>query len=160
MKAGQQFVFGEQIGWFDPAIIDDPAMAAYLRKVIRLRYELRRYFYAGVMLRPPVLRGVPQVKADWQWQGECWVTTDAVLTGAWALPGERRVALLFVNVSDEPVTATVDINMRAYGVSASRLMFSIITSSDEPIHSEMSPNRLRREATFPARQAVAWEVSW
>ena len=160
MKAGQQFVFGEQIGWFHPSIADDAETATYLRQIIRLRYELRRYFYAGTMLRPPVLTGLPQVKADWKWQGECWVTTDAVMTGAWALPNERRMALLFTNVSDEPVVTKVSVNARNYGIGANRLQRSVISGPGEPVQSEMVSNRFQREETFAARQAVAWEISW
>ena len=69
-------------------------------------------------MRPPRLIGdVPKVKADWQWSGEWWVTTDAVLTGAWRLPKERRLLLLFVNVGDEPVTKRVENNASGWGMS-------------------------------------------
>ena len=69
MKSGQQLVFGEQIGWIDPSVVDQPENAEFLRQVVRLRWQLRRYFYAGEMLRPPRLTGdIPTVRADWQWQ--------------------------------------------------------------------------------------------
>ena len=56
MKAGQQLVFGEQIGWFDPSVIQNPQNADFLRQVVGLRWQLRRFFYAGEMARPPKLR--------------------------------------------------------------------------------------------------------
>ena len=91
MKAGQQLVYGEQIGWIDPSVIKEPDNAAFLKQVVQLRWKLRRYFYAGQMARPPrLLKPVPRVTADWQWSGTWPVTTDAVLTGAWALPQEDR----------------------------------------------------------------------
>jgi hypothetical protein len=163
MKAGQQLVFGEQIGWFNPAIIDDAELAAYLRQLIRLRWQLRRYFYAGGArcLRPPALR-VPQVKADWQWSGECWVTADAVMTGAWALPGENKLALLFVNVSDEPVTAELVFNARDYddaGLNSDRLHFALCTDAGPALATEVVPSKFRRTFTFAPRSAVAWELS-
>ena len=49
MKVGQQLVFGEQIGWFKPDVIQDRERADYLKQVVRLRWQLRRYFYAGEM---------------------------------------------------------------------------------------------------------------
>ena len=49
MRAGQQFVFGEQIGWFGPEVIQNPEQAAYLKQVVGLRYQFRRYFHAGEM---------------------------------------------------------------------------------------------------------------
>ncbi|MCL5995445.1 MAG: DUF6259 domain-containing protein, partial [Chloroflexi bacterium] len=165
MKAGQQWVFGEQIGWFNPAIIDEPGMAEFLRHLIRLRWWLRRYFYAGEMLRPPQLRGgdqgrVPAVKADWQWYGECWVTADAVMTGAWVLRDERKLTLLFVNVSDQPVTAELAFNAREYGIDAAQLQCSVFGDADQPPHIETVPKRFKRTITFEPRRAVAWEMTW
>ena len=171
MKAGQQLVFGEQIGWFNPAIIEDPSMAAYLRQVIRLRYALRRYFYAGRMLRPPSLSNLPQVKADWQFalvSGDDWVTTDAVMSGTWALPNERRAVLLFVNVSDEPVTTTLDFDAQrdlagaGFDKHTHPLRYRVMSEEPYPAADalEALPTRFKPTLTIPARQAVAWEVSW
>jgi hypothetical protein len=107
MKAGQQLVFGEQIGWIDPGVSREADNADFLKRVVALRRRFAEYFYAGEMARPPKLRGaVPKVKADWQWSGEWWVTTDAVLAGAWRLPQTKRLLVLFVNVSDETVRFT------------------------------------------------------
>jgi len=44
MKAGQQLVFGEQIGWFGPEIIDRPDSGKFLRDCIQLRWRLKEYF--------------------------------------------------------------------------------------------------------------------
>ncbi len=161
MKLGQQFVYGEQIGWFGPDILDDPATADFVRQAARLRWRLRRYFHAGEMARPPRLAGdVPAVKADWQWYGACWVTTDAVLAGAWRLRGENRLALLFANVSDEPVTAVLPFSARAYGIPASRLACAVLDDADAPAEPQPVPARFRRQATFQPRRAVAWEFTW
>ncbi|MCL4506010.1 MAG: DUF6259 domain-containing protein, partial [Chloroflexi bacterium] len=161
MKAGQQFVFGEQLGWFNPVVIEQPGVGRYLRQVIRLRWRLRRYFYVGEMMRPPKLRGdMPTVQADWQWYGECWVTTDAVLTGAWALRGEQKLALLFVNVSDAPVTATLGFDGRRYGVTSDRLRLIEHGEFGISSASESVGRRFQRAITFPPRQAIAFELSW
>ena len=119
MKAGQQFVYGEQIGWLDPGVIREKGNAEFLRQVVRLRHGLRRYFYAGEMARPPRLLGtMPRVTADWQWSGHWPVTTDALLTGVWRLPKERKLVLLLVNVSDEPVQATLEFDAARYELPA------------------------------------------
>ena len=87
MKAGQQLVFGEQIGWLNPGLAMEPENADFFRSAVRLRHQLEPYFARGEMARPPKLSGnIPTVRADWQWYGSTWVTTDAVLTGAWHLP--------------------------------------------------------------------------
>ena len=77
MKAGQQLVFGEQIGWIDPDVVNQKKNAEFLRQVVCLRWRLRRYFCAGEMARPPQLGSeIPKVRADWPWTGEWWVSTN------------------------------------------------------------------------------------
>jgi hypothetical protein len=161
MKGGQQLVFGEQIGWFAPTVIDQPDVAVFLRRVIRLRDRLSRYFHAGEMLRPPVLHGpVPQVKADWQWYGECWVTTDAVLTGAWALRGEHRMVMLFANVSDAKVRVTLHFDRRNYDIDFEAARMTIHVPDEQDAPTETVGSRFQRTVTFAPRVAVAWELVW
>lgn len=159
MRAGQQLVFGEQIGWLGPGVVNEKANAEFLRQVVRLRWQLRRYFYAGEMARPPRLAGdMPTVRADWQWHGTRWVTTDAVLTGAWSLPAEKKLVLLFANVSDQPVTARLEYDAAACGVAGASVRVTKVTA-DGPGERFASPSRLQREATFPPHSAWAWEVT-
>ena len=160
MKAGQQLVYGEQIGWINPGVVNEKENAEFLRQVVRLRHRLRRYFYAGEMARPPKLvGGIPKVTADWQWSGEWPVTTDAVMAGAWALPNEKRLVLLFVNVGDEPVTAQLDFDAQAYGLDAEKLHVVKLTVDGEGEASPGSPPAIRRDVTFPPRAAWAWELT-
>jgi hypothetical protein len=159
MKAGQQFVFGEQIGWFDADVIGNPQNADFLRQVVGTRWQLRRYFYAGEMARPPKLQGsIPKVRADWQWDNPGWVTTDALLAGAWTLPNERRCVVLLANVGDQPVTATVQLDAAAYGLPGKQVRVTTITRSGRG-ESFQSPPAVRREVTVPARSALAWELT-
>jgi hypothetical protein len=161
MKAGQQLVFGEQIGWFDPDVIKDGDNAAFLRELIRLRWRLRRYFYAGEMARPPKLIGrIPTVTADWQWSGAWPVTTDAGLTGAWQIPRERRLVLLCVNVGDEPLAVTLKFNPADYGITARRLERTALTPGAAAPGLETINGRFEEGVTLPARKAQAWEMRW
>jgi len=160
MKAGQQLVFGEQIGWFDPGQAGEPQNREFLRKVIHTRWNHRRYFYAGEMARPPRLPGeLPKVKADWQWSGEWPVTTDAVLTGAWRLPAEKRVLLLFANVSDAAVKAPFHLDPRAYGLKEDRLHRAV--SPDGRKSSEASPvsGAIVEELELAAQSVLTWELT-
>lgn len=159
MKAGQQFVFGEQIGWFDPEVIQKPRAADFLKQLVQVRWQLRRYFYAGEMARPPKLQGdIPTVRADWQWDNPGWVTTNAVMTGAWTIPAEHRCIFLFANVSDQPVTAKLQCDATAYGFSAQQVKIHSIVPNGAG-ESFTSPSAIRRDVTFPARSAMAWEIS-
>jgi hypothetical protein len=164
MKAAQQLVFGEQIGWFNPSMIDDPEMAAYLRRLLHLRWRLRGYFTAGDArcLRPPTLSGdIPRLRADWQWYGECWVSHPAIYTGAWARPDAGCAVLLFVNASDAPVTAQFALNARDYGFDATgaALHCTVYYGSSEPVQTITLKRRSRHTLTLDARQALAWEIT-
>jgi len=158
MRAAQQLVFGEQIGWIAPGMVLEKENSGFFRDVVLLRRKLVRYFAAGEMARPPRLVGtVPSVRADWQWNGVDWVTTSAVLTGAWHQPGSGQLVLIFVNVSDQPVTAQVEFDLRHYGFDGKSVSMKRITpaGSDERMS---EPKQALLEATFPPRSAQSWEM--
>jgi hypothetical protein len=158
MKAGQQLVFGEQLGWLDPGVVKQADNAAFFRQLAQLRSKFSRYFFAGEMARPPALLGdVPKVKADWQWSGEWRVTTDAVLTGAWRLPAEGRLLLLFVNVSDAPVTASVR-PAAGWGLPAGPVRCEMTSGASMPVTTAAGVPE--KPATFGPRQAQVWELRW
>ena len=159
MKAGQQLVFGEQIGWISAGVVNERANAAFLRQMAWLRWRLRRYFDAGRMARPPKLIGkIPTVTADWQWSGVWPVTTDAVLTGAWEQPARKKVVLIFVNVSDKPVTAQVPFDASSHALPGEKVRLTRITS-DGPGRAESAPARFTRKILFAPEKAWAWEVT-
>ncbi|MFI5379025.1 MAG: DUF6259 domain-containing protein [Tepidisphaerales bacterium] len=159
MRAGQQLVFGEQLGWLSPGLVREKENAEFFRHVVQLRRQLVNYFFAGEMARPPRLTGkVPTVRADWQWGGVDWVTTDAVLAGAWHQPSAKRLVLIFVNVSAEPVTVRIEFDARPYGFPGPTVRVTTI-STGGPGEPFTTPPQIAREATFPARTAWAWEIT-
>jgi len=159
MKAGQQLVFGEQLGWLDPGVVHEPENARFFREMAQLRSQFNRFFYAGEMARPPRLRGqVPRVKADWQWNNVWYVTTDAILTGAWRLPREHRLVLFFVNVSDSPVQGTIEPSPEDWGLPIGRGRAHLTSFGLTPIQPQ--DFGIGQRVTFPARQAVALEIAW
>jgi hypothetical protein len=159
MRAAQQLVFGEQIGWVAPALAMEKENAEFFKGVVLLRRQLRRYFYAGEIARPPKLAGpIPTVRADWQWGGTAWVTTDAVLTGAWHQPAAKRLVLIFANVSDKPVTSRIEYDTGPYGFSSNELKLVRITPAGAA-NSSSTPPVVRREANFPPRSVWAWEIT-
>jgi hypothetical protein len=110
------------------------------------------------MARPPrLVADVPTVTADWQWRGEWPVTTPAVMTGAWRLPRENRIVLLFVNVADDPVTAKLELNFADYDLAGAGNRVTRITP-DGADPTRAMPLALEQDVTFPPRAAWAWEV--
>jgi hypothetical protein len=158
MKAGQQLVFGEQIGWIDPGVVREKKNFAFLRQIVHLRWRLRRYFHSGQMARPPKLHGeIPAVTADWQWSGVWPVTTPAAMTGAWHLPGENRAVLLLVNVSDEPISTRVEFDAGECGIESARLQVTALDSQEKRA-SFVTTRCLCREVNLLPRSAMAWEI--
>lgn len=157
MKAGQQLVYGEQIGWLSPSLVNERENFEFFRQVVRLRWELKRYFYAGQMARPPRLAGnIPRATADWQWHGEWPVTTDALLTGAWSLPAEKKLVLLFVNVSDQPLTAGFDFAADGYGLAGENFEAREVSAEGEGAK-WTAPRTFRKEVSLPPHTARGWE---
>ncbi|MBI4581378.1 MAG: hypothetical protein HY718_16875, partial [Planctomycetes bacterium] len=148
----------EQIGWIRPTIINEKENADFLRRVVKLRWALRRYFYAGQMERPPRLAGeIPKVTADWHWQGRWPVTTEAVLTGAWQLPQDRKLAMLFVNVSDQPVSASCRFRAATFGLAAGDFTAKRINPEDDG-DSLSIQDGAEHDLRFEPRSAWAWEI--
>jgi hypothetical protein len=158
MKAAQQLVFGEQNGWLAPDLVRQKENLDFFRKIVHLRWQLRRYFYAGEMARPPQLAGrIPSVTADWQWQKVTPVTTSAVLSGAWRVPRENRLVLIFVNVSDQALSARLAYDTRACGF-AGRTKAVRVTAEGPGDAVEMDLHD-SRQLEFPPRTAWAWEIT-
>jgi hypothetical protein len=159
MRAGQQLVFGEQPGWLAPGLVREKENAEFFRQVVQVRRQLAPYFHAGEMARPPRLGGkIPTVRADWQWGGVDWVTTDAVLAGAWHQPAARTLALVFVNVSTNPVTARIDYDARPYGFGGPTVRVTRISASGAG-ESFVAPPVITREVPFPPQAAWAWAIT-
>lgn len=159
MKAGQQLVYGEQLGWLGPDQVLDKPQGEFFRQMVALRHRFRRYFYAGEMARPPKLAGdIPAVTADWQWSGVWPVTDPALQAGAWLLPGERKLLLLVVNVSDAPVSARLEYDAAEWLPGEGPLHAAAYTpeGAGEPV--QLSP-QIALPITLPPATARAWELT-
>jgi len=105
MRAGQQLVFGEQIGWISPKILKDKEPADFLRKMAQTRYKLIDYFVDGQMLPPPIVHGdIPNITADWEWweNNPSDISISALQRGAWQA-NDGRIVSVFVNISDKTI---------------------------------------------------------
>lgn len=110
----QAVLFGQQIGWINPDLVDVPEKLAFMKRLARLRYELREVFSQGRMLRPPRFRGdVPQIVTDTGMGISRMFVGDTLLAGAWSLEG--RTLLLLANVEEAVAQAEVWIPWQEYG---------------------------------------------
>ncbi len=122
-KTAQSLVWGEQLGWIAPKVIDDPVAAPFLKRLARLRFELRRYVSRGRMARPPaIITDGSQVTANWVATRDLIVTTPTVLSGAWHRDDGEAVVLILVNVDDQPRSVTVPFDADTYHLDGDLLM--------------------------------------
>ena len=158
MKTAQQLVFGEQLGWFEPELVERPDCGPFILDCIALRWRLRRYFYAGRMARPPKLIGnIPTVTADWRWKENWMITTSAVMTGAWWFPEKNKTVLIFANVSDKSLSARVRLDTKQYHLRGGKFLVTKIGPDGQQSSFVAKPGEEFR-AYFGPRSVFAWEV--
>ena len=131
MKAAQQLIFGEQIGWFSPLTIQRKAVMEYVRPLVHFRNCIVPYFFKGEMARPAeFLAPLPTVTSDWKWHGKALVTMEAVQSSTWRIleypEGEKRdwkqgkvrkLGFIFTNFSDTPVKSRIRAHLEEAGFS-------------------------------------------
>lgn len=159
MKIGQQLVFGEQLGWLEPAsILPHEDTADFMRRAAQLRYRLLDFLAWGRMGRPPRVEGnIPEVTADWAWYGKWMVTDSALQRGAW-WARDGRLLLVFANTSSEPVSAELVFDPRTYGWPGD----ARLTVAEQNLQGAGQPvvetGRFRRSLELPARGLLALVV--
>jgi hypothetical protein len=76
----------------------------------------------------------------------------------WRLPQEGKLALLFVNVSDQLVTVTVAFDGRTYGFQQPMVTVTALRAEGKG-RGEKLPVNFRRPLPLPPRTALAWEIA-
>ena len=134
-----------------------PAFASFLRQCALLRYELRDCLAEGEMARPPRLEGdIPELTADWAWSGVWPITTPALRSGSFKARG-GRLAVLFANVSEKPISVAWDFDAADYGLGNSLQM--VTQTEDGAGQTETMPGKFSRSLTIPPRTAMAYVLS-
>ena len=80
------------------------------------------------------------------------------MTGAWQLTEEKRVVLLFANVSDRPIRATLVFDAVDYALPPGDLQV-VKVAADERGEPFAVPRTFQRELDFPPHSAWAWEIT-
>jgi hypothetical protein len=162
MKAGQELTFGEQIGWINPDTFfsdkTSDTTRQYFKQVIHIRDKISPYIYAGEMQRPPQLQNNPPITSDWGRFGA--VTTNSVLTAAWKKYGANKVALVFTNVSDKPLTLPYHFNPVEYGIPAKGYEITQWNSKQPDAKQKIQTGKSTFDLPLPGLNSIVWEISW
>ncbi len=80
------------------------------------------------------------------------------MTGAWQLPQENKVVLLFANVSDSPFTSRLALDPKDYALSAkSWTVTTMAPDGTTNVHKMQATDQ--PEVELPARTVLAWEIA-
>ena len=158
-KAAQMFVWGAQLGWIDPWVIDHPKEAAYLRELARTRVAANSFMVFGRML--PYLQvtsPAAAVRTKWSlWGTNYEIEMPAVVGSLWE-SNPREFAVVLTNCSERPAVAEWSLEPKfAKGMMTGRWVQTSLTDpSGEPVR--LSPREPQR-IELPPLSAVALKLS-
>lgn len=110
----QAVLFGQQMGWINADVVDDPQKMPFLKEMTGLRWKFRDFFSQGDMLRPPVLEGDnPRFLTDTGMGYPIMFDAETLLAGAWRLRGSGEALIMMMNVGDAPQNARFAFDWRA-----------------------------------------------
>lgn len=149
-KAAQMFVWGAQLGWLDPWVIDHPKEAAYLRELARARTAANRFMALGQML--PYLQvtsEAPPVRTKWSLFGTNYKIEMPAVVGSLWRSRSGELAVVLTNCSEQTAAAEWRLDpgfvkglakgrwMQSglYGLSADSVRFSL----SEPQRVKLAP---------------------
>lgn len=122
----QCFLYGQQLGWIHPEIVDDKKQFPFLKKLANLRWRDAVFFRTAQMLRPPVVEGdmqlldaSPFLRLNYYTHEKC------AMAGAFEdEKGERH--LYIINSANTEATVSVSLPTDEYSLP----MISAFTESD------------------------------
>jgi len=119
----QSLMFGQQLGWINPSVVDNEELLPYLKKVATYRYIYRSYFNEGDMLRPPKLDGKMPTFVTESAMGESMMFEGEILmASAWRHRASGNTLIMLANISDEEADCSFIVPWEEYGFSPDSLV--------------------------------------
>ncbi|MBE5772168.1 MAG: hypothetical protein E7336_12465 [Clostridiales bacterium] len=109
-------VYGQQLGWIHPEIVDDPVQFPFLKKMVQLRWQYHDFFAEAEMLRPAEITGdIPLLDSESTLRCQYLTHEKAVVSGAWEdASGNRR--LFIINASDKETDCVISVPQAEYAL--------------------------------------------
>ncbi len=106
----EQLMYGQQIGWINPDVVEEVAKYRFLKKIVRFRWECRELMAEGRLLRPPAVEADLSGSASFAGMGSppAWdvFTIPPVSSALWLSPN-GSVMLIAANVAEKPVACSI-----------------------------------------------------
>lgn len=105
----EALVYGQQLGWVHPEVVDDPVQFPFLKKMAKLRWDNAEFFTEAEMLRPPVIEGrMELLNCEAFLRGQIWNHEKLVMAGAWEdTAGVRKLFVINAGETEAEVTLSV-----------------------------------------------------
>lgn len=118
----QAVLFGQQIGWINSDLVDNPDKLSFMKMMTDMRYRFRDYFSQGDMLRPPHYNGInPTFVTDTGMGRSQMFVGETLLSGSWRMRSDGRVLIILVNIGEELQECDYTINFTEYSIGSRRL---------------------------------------
>ncbi len=115
----QSLLYGQQLGWIYPDVVDEPEIFPYLKKLAGIRWKYRKLFANAEMLRPPEVRGnIGYFTTLTGMERPDLTHAPEVAAGAWRTP-EGNGLLMAVNTGLGSCDCTLEIRRAEYGIPES-----------------------------------------
>jgi hypothetical protein len=112
----KSLVQGQQLGWINYDVQDNEAVFPFLYKLAHMRYDMRKLFVTGTMLRPPLTESdLPDhTSTPHMWGGDDLVV-PTVIAGGWKAK-DGKTHLFIFNIRDEGGNATIRLRASEYSI--------------------------------------------
>ena len=105
----ESLVYGQQLGWIHPEVVNDPVQFPFLKKMAQIRWDNAEFFAEAEMLRPAQVEGkMDLLNCEAFLRGQIWNHEKLVITGTWEdSTGLRKLFVVNAGENEAEVTLSV-----------------------------------------------------
>ncbi|HAM09706.1 MAG: hypothetical protein A2X05_10430 [Bacteroidetes bacterium GWE2_41_25] len=161
MRNAQMFLWGEQMGWFDPDIVElESPEAKYIKVLCKAldKKEIKKFLFYGEMVRPPKLVGDTTVlSAAWSKNQED-TEMPAVSHSAWKAE-DGTLGLVFTNLDNSAHTISYTVDSKQYNLPQTKKYdVKVIDGVGAGKIKRYNSSSFTRTEKIPARSVLVLEI--
>ena len=160
MRNAQMFLWGEQMGWFDPNILSlESPEAKYLKALCKAldKEEVKKFLIFGEMLCPPKLEGDNPILSA-AWNANQNTEMPAVSHSAWKAE-DGTLGLVFTNLDNSAHTISYSVDTKQYKLlQTQKYSVKVIDGIDAGKVKRFNSGSFVRTEKMPARSVLVLEI--
>ena len=115
-------LYGQQIGWCSPSIVNDQKKVDFLKKYVKIRYDYAKFFRAATLCRPPkVSTSAPTLQSPPHLWFTAPVIFEQVQAAAWQSYEGDKIVLFIANLNEEESDFNLCFSASEYGINPATL---------------------------------------